>query len=98
MGPGGHHGPRGGFQKPKNTRATLGKLMAYLGRCKTHPVRIGKCLPHIIQQRKDPGRDLLYWAAFSTENRIPFFHYIPNSHIIQPYLSSIINWKGSNPR
>ncbi len=34
MGPGGHHGPRGGFQKPKNTRATLGKLMAYLGRCK----------------------------------------------------------------
>ena len=34
MGPGGHHGPRGGFQKPKNTRATLTKLMAYLGRCK----------------------------------------------------------------
>jgi len=34
MGPGGHHGPRGGFQKPKNTRATLAKLMAYLGRCK----------------------------------------------------------------
>ena len=31
MGPGGHHGPRGGFQKPKNTRATLAKLMAYLG-------------------------------------------------------------------
>ena len=34
MGPGGHHGPRGGFQKPKNTRATLAKLMAYLGRYK----------------------------------------------------------------
>ena len=35
MGPGGHHGPRGGFQKPKNTRATLAKLMAYLGCYKT---------------------------------------------------------------
>lgn len=36
MGPGGpgRHGPRGGFQKPKNIRATLGKLMAYLGRYK----------------------------------------------------------------
>ena len=34
MGPGGHHGPRGGFQKPKNTRATLAKRMAYLGRYK----------------------------------------------------------------
>ena len=35
MGPGGHgpgHGPRGGFQKPKDLRGTLGKLMAYLGR------------------------------------------------------------------
>ncbi len=31
MGPG-HHGPKGGFQKPKDLRAILGKLMAYLGR------------------------------------------------------------------
>ena len=33
-GPGGPHGPRGGFQKPKNLRGTLGKLMRYLGRYK----------------------------------------------------------------
>ena len=32
-GPGGPHGP-GGFQKPKNVRVTLGKLMRYLGRYK----------------------------------------------------------------
>ena len=39
MGPGGHghgpgHGPRGGFQKPKDLRGTLGRLMGYLGRYK----------------------------------------------------------------
>ncbi len=37
MGPGGpgpHHGPRGGFQKPRDLRGTLGKLMGYLGRYK----------------------------------------------------------------
>ena len=36
-GPGGHgpgRPPRGGFQKPKNLRGTLGKLMRYLGRYK----------------------------------------------------------------
>ncbi len=33
-GPGGHGGPRGGFQKPKDLRGTLGKLMRYLGRYK----------------------------------------------------------------
>ena len=32
-GPGGR-GPRGGFQKPKNLRGTIGKLMRYLGRYK----------------------------------------------------------------
>ena len=36
VGPGGpgHHGPKGGFQKQKNIRGTLGKLMGYLGRYK----------------------------------------------------------------
>ena len=37
MGPAHHgpgHGPGGGFQKPKDLRGTLGKLMAYLGRYK----------------------------------------------------------------
>lgn len=33
MGPG-RHRPGGGFQKPKNIRGTLGKLMGYLGRYK----------------------------------------------------------------
>ncbi len=36
-GPGGH-GPRGGFQKPKDLRSTVGKLMRYLGRYKAHLV------------------------------------------------------------
>ena len=37
MGPGhGPGGPRGGFQKPKNLRLTIGKLMRYLGRYKLH--------------------------------------------------------------
>ena len=39
-GPGGHGGPggppRGGFQKPKNMRGTLRKLMRYLGWYKAH--------------------------------------------------------------
>ena len=35
-GPGGPGGPRGGFQKPKNLRVTIGKLMRYLGRYKVH--------------------------------------------------------------
>ena len=38
-GPGhGPGGPRGGFRKPKDLRGTLGKLMHYLGRYKTHLV------------------------------------------------------------
>ena len=32
----GPQGPGGGFRKPKNIRATLGKLMRYLGRYKLH--------------------------------------------------------------
>ncbi|MCI9609712.1 MAG: ABC transporter ATP-binding protein [Oscillibacter sp.] len=35
-GPQGPGGPGGGFRKPKNIRATLGKLMRYLGRYKLH--------------------------------------------------------------
>ena len=35
-GPGHGPGPRGGFQKPKDLRGTLGKLMRYLGRYKAH--------------------------------------------------------------
>ena len=34
-GPGGR-GPRGGFQKPKNLKETIGKLMRYLGRYRLH--------------------------------------------------------------
>ena len=34
-GPGGP-GPKGGFQKPKNLKETIGKLMRYLGRYKLH--------------------------------------------------------------
>ena len=34
-GPGGR-GPRGGFQKPKNLKETIGKLMGYLGRYRLH--------------------------------------------------------------
>ena len=33
---GGHGGPKGGFRKPKDLRATIGKLMRYLGRYKAH--------------------------------------------------------------
>ena len=41
-GPGGP--PRGGFQKPKNMRDTLKKLMKYLGRYKLHLVLVAVLL------------------------------------------------------
>ena len=36
MGPPRGRGPRGGFQKPKNLKETIGKLMRYLGRYRLH--------------------------------------------------------------
>lgn len=43
--PGPRHGPnRGGYQKPKNLRGTLGKLMKYLGRYKLQLVLVGVCI------------------------------------------------------
>lgn len=40
MGPGGHGPGRHGFQKPKDMRGTLRKLMRYLGRYRSHLVLV----------------------------------------------------------
>ena len=41
---GGPGGPRGGFQKPKDMRGTIGKLMSYVGRSKWLLVIVAFCL------------------------------------------------------
>ena len=39
------HGPnRGGYQKPKNLRGTVGKLMNYLGRYKLQLILVAICI------------------------------------------------------
>ena len=43
-GPGGHGGPGGGFQKPKDTRKTIGTLMGYIGRSKWLLLLVAVCL------------------------------------------------------
>ena len=43
-GPGGHGGPRGGFQKPKDIRKTIGTLMGYIGKSKWLLLVVAVCL------------------------------------------------------
>ena len=43
-GPHGPGAPRGGFQKPKNMRKTIGALMRYIGRSKWLLVVVTVCL------------------------------------------------------
>ena len=43
-GPGGHGGPGRGFQKPKDTRKTIGTLMGYIGRSKWLLLLVAVCL------------------------------------------------------
>ena len=43
-GPHGPGGPRGGFQKPKNMRKTIGTLMGYIGKSKWLLVLVAVCL------------------------------------------------------
>ena len=42
-GPGGH-GPRGGFQKPKDLRRTVGTLLTYVGRSKWLLLLVAFCV------------------------------------------------------
>ena len=43
-GPGGGHGPHGGFQKPKNMKKTIGTLLGYIGRSQWLLVVVGICV------------------------------------------------------